>query len=513
MQRFVHMLQRTAPLWILWIACAGTAQAQSPKTTVVNDTNEPVTVTVVNPPFPPMKLNTIPAGESSTIGAPAGATLEILDAGTKQLVTEISVTQTRKVALTAVSTTSSQASEATSPDDDGTSSDSADSEGTLHVILACDVDDPELGEGFEINEGVVRQQFFDTVATRNLRYYSPWNSGAFDSRPKLTAENLLEEIDNIQLEPNDTLMVYLACHGFWDKDDGQQWFRFENDGDKALLRKTLINRIKSRKTRLGLLITDACTNYEKLPSDRTQVSPPLPPVEETAPLYQSLFFDQQGFLDLSSSSPGQFTLYYNNYKDLKVGNKPKINKSQASREIPGGGFLDKYYLQLNGDTMQGGLFTESMRSLLLAKSDEKMDWKQFTELLRDEVESQFDQEVPDGKLKTGAGTIFQDAQTVVMGEFPRALGETDMSTDPEPSSGPATTKFGVSVVANSDGGVTIESVRDGSTAARHGASVGEVIEKINNRPVNTPVELEAALAKAAATFRVTIGGESFVVRQ
>ncbi len=134
MQRLVHMLQRTAPLWILWIACAGTAQAQSPKTT---------------------------------------------------------------------------------------------SEGTLHVILACDVDDPELGEGFEINEGVVRQQFFDTVATRNLRYYAPWNSGAFDSRPKLTAENLLAEIDNIELQPNDTLMVYLACHGFWDKDDGQQWFRFE----------------------------------------------------------------------------------------------------------------------------------------------------------------------------------------------------------------------------------------------------------------------------------------------
>jgi membrane-associated protease RseP (regulator of RpoE activity) len=230
-------------------------------------------------------------------------------------------------------------------------------------------------------------------------------------------------------------------------------------------------------------------------------------------LYQSLFFDQQGFLDLSSSSPGQFTLYYNNYKDLKAGDKPKINKSQSSREIPGGDFLDMYYLQLNGDKMKGGLFTESMRSLLLAKCDEKLDWKQFTELLRDEVENQFDQEVPDGKLKTGAGTIFQDAQTIVMREFPQPLGAAEMSTDPAPSSGPATTQFGVSVVANSAGGVTIESVRDGSMAARHGASVGEVIEKINNRPVNTPDELEAALAKAAATFRVTIGGESFVVRQ
>ncbi len=381
-----------------------------------------------------------------------------------------------------------------------------DSEGTLHVIFACDWDDPDLGEGFEINEGVVRSQFIDSVATRNLRYYKPVDA------PKLTAENLLEEIDNIQLNPNDTLMVYLACHGYWDKDDDEQWFRFENDGDdSALLRQTIISRIKSRKTRLGLLITDACTNYEKLPTDRQLIAPIDPPLEETAPLYQSLFFDQKGFLDLSSSSPGQFTLYYNNYKDLQAGDKRQIKGGMRERQMPSHS-VGTYHMNLNGKPMRGGLFTESMSSLLLAKSDEKLDWKQFTKLLRDDVENRFDQENPDGSLKTGAGDIFQDSQTVAISEFPRSLGETDMTAEPEPGSGPATTKFGVSVVTNSGGGVTIESVRDGSPAARHGATVGEVIEKINNRPVNTPDELEEALAKAPATFRVTIGGESFVVR-
>ena len=399
------------------------------------------------------------------------------------------------------------------------------SEGTLHVILACDVDDPELGEGFEINEGLVRRQFFNSIATRNLRYYSSWNSGG----PKLTAQNLLKEIDEIQLKPNDTLMVYLACHGYWDKDDDAHWFRFENDGDDgALLRKTIITRIKSRNTRLGLLVTDACTNYEKLPSDRIAVSPPLPPLEKTAPLYQSLFFDQQGFLDLSSSLPGQFTLYYNNYKDVKAGVKPTIKKEMASRQIPGGGFLDMYSLQLGGATMRGGLFSESMSSLLLAKSDEKLDWRQFTELLRDDVEKRFDQEIPNGQLKTSAGSILQNAQTVAVGEFPQPLGassklagskggmkngsRTDTQTSSKPGSRPSTNKFGVTVVANSAGGVAIESVRDGSPAARHGASVGAVIEKINNQPINTPDELEEALAKAPATFRVTIGAESFIVR-
>ncbi len=387
-----------------------------------------------------------------------------------------------------------------------------DSEGTLHVILACDVDDPNLGEGFEINEGVVRSQFIDSVATRNLRYYDPWDGGT--DGPKLTAENLLEEIDNIQLKPNDTLMVYLACHGFWDKDDDEHWFRFENDGDdSALLRKTLIRRIKSRNTRLGMLVTDSCTNYEKLPSDRIDLAPLGPPLEETVSLYQSLFFDQQGFLDLSSSSPGQFTLYYNNYKDMKAGDKIEVNKYLGSRQIPGSDdMLGKYSMKLNGDTMRGGLFTESMRSLLLAKSDEKLDWKEFTELLRDDVENRFDQEIPNGELKTGAGNIFQDAQTVAVGEFPKPLGGADLPTDPEPGSFEASEKFGVSGIASDDGGFLILTVDDDSQASRHGLSVGEVIEKINNQPVNTPEELEAALSKAPATFRVTIGGKSFVVR-
>ncbi len=126
MQRVVQMLQRTAPLWILWIACAGTVQAQRPQTTVVNDTSSPVTVIVVNPPFPPLELNTIPAGQSSTIGAPAGATIQLQDASTRQLVKEISVTKTRKVSLTESSTSQPRVPDATSPDDSGTSSDGKD---------------------------------------------------------------------------------------------------------------------------------------------------------------------------------------------------------------------------------------------------------------------------------------------------------------------------------------------------------------------------------------------------
>ena len=384
-------------------------------------------------------------------------------------------------------------------------------EGTLHLIIACDRDDPDLGEGFEINEGLVRSNFIDAVATRSLRFYAPWGIGS-DGSTKLTGRNLLDEIEKIDVKPNDTLMVYLACHGFWDKTEEEQWFRFASDtdagDDSGLLRKTLIKRIKSRGVRLGMLVTDACTNYEKLPTDRSAGPYMFDPLETTAPLYQALFFEQEGFLDLSSSSPGQFTLYYNNYKDIKAGVRPLMQLGQKERRIPGSSdTLIAYTRFLKGSgRMRGGLFTESMASLLEKHRDENYDWTQFTDLLRDDVEERFGEENPDGQLKTGAGTIFQDAQTVSVNEFP------GMPTDPEPASFEASEKFGVSGIANDDGGFLILTVDDDSQASRHGLSVGEVIEKINNRPVNTPEELEEALAKAPATFRITVGGSSFVVR-
>ena len=384
-------------------------------------------------------------------------------------------------------------------------------EGTLHLIIACDKADPDLGEGFEINEGLVRSNFIDAVATRSLRFYAPWGIGT-DGSTKLTGRNLLDEIENIDVKPNDTLMVYLACHGYWDKTQEEQWFRFASDtdagDDSGLRRKTLIKRIKSRGVPLGMLVTNACTNYEKLPTTGKAGPYMFGPLETTTPLYQALFFEQEGFLDLSSSSPGQFTLYYNNYKDIKAGVRPKFTAGQKERRIPGSSDTLIAYTRFldGGGQMRGGLFTESMAKLLEKHRDEDYDWKQFTDLLRDDVEGRFDDENPGGQLVTAAGTIFQDAQTVSVNELP------GMPTDPDPASFEASEKFGVSGIANDDGGFLILTVDDDSQASRHGLSVGKVIEKVNNRPVDTPEELEEALAKVAATFRITVDGTSFVVR-
>lgn len=187
-------------------------------------------------------------------------------------------------------------------------------------------------------------------------------------------------------------------------------------------------------------------------------------------------------------------------------------------------------MTLNGEKMKGGLLTESMMNLLETNRDQKFDWKKFADLPSTDVQKRFHDEKPDGQLKTAAGTILQDTQTVAVLEYPQSLAASsqlagggsksgtkssskpDMKKSPDPGSGPATNKFGVSVVVVAGGGLTVTSVRDGSTAARHGVNVDDVIQKINNQLVNTPDELEAALTKAPATFRITIGGESFVVR-
>jgi len=398
--------------------------------------------------------------------------------------------------------------------------------GTLHVILACDKDDVALGEGFEINEGLVRSQFLDTVATGHLRYHS------FDNSNPLNAQSLLEAIENIDVTPNDTLMVYLACHGYWDEKEQKHFFRLSNDNDtKALLRETLVKHMNARKTRFGLLVTDACANKDKLPSDRSARASPRDPLRETASLYRSLFFDPQGFLDLSSSSPGEFALYYNNDKDYKVGDDRKINKTMSARNSPDGSYvLDRYSMLLNGVKMKGGIFTEAMASLLEKHKNETYDWKQFTDMLQDDVAARYKDELPNGQVKlAGGGTVFQDSQTIAINEWPGSPDNKDPSTapdqkmakgrdagmpkDPVPASSEASKKFGVTGIEGDKGGFLILEVIENSPAARLGLKVGEVIEKVNNQLVNTPEELEEALAKAAKTFRITVDGTSFVVRR
>lgn len=535
MQRLNRILAQAASLWVLLIVCVGTAHAQQqrPQTTVVNDTATPVTVVILNPPFPPLELNTIPAGDSSTIGAPAGSTIQIQNSQSGEVVKEIPVTKTRQVALTAPAPAQRKVPDAAPSMTKATRSGTSNSrgappgkDGTLHVILACDKDDVALGEGFEINEGLVRSQFLDTVATGNLRFHSPWN----DSVP-LNVQSLLDAIDNLEVTPDDTLMVYLACHGYWDENEQEHFFKLSNDNDtKVLLRETLIKHMKSRTTRFGLLVTDSCAAKDKLPSDRTAVASPEPPLEETAPLYQALFFDPQGFLDLSSSSPGELALYYNNDKDYKFGDKRVIKMPSRARNTPDGlGTLGSYSTFLNGVKMKGGIFTEAMASLLEKHKDETYGWKQFTDLLQDDVKARFKDELPDGQIKlAGGGSTFQETQTIAVNEWPSDPDDTNTSTapdrkmakgrdsgksaTPDPASFDASEKFGVTGYKNDKGGFLILEVIEDTPAARLGLKVGEVIEKVNNQPVNTPEELEEALAKAAATFRITVDGTSFVVR-
>jgi serine protease Do len=98
-------------------------------------------------------------------------------------------------------------------------------------------------------------------------------------------------------------------------------------------------------------------------------------------------------------------------------------------------------------------------------------------------------------------TIWRDGAettvTVELGKLDEAkIAENDaqQQVEPEAPAAPASTSVGLTLVPNSDGeGLLIQEIDEASPAAEKGFAVGDSILEVNNQPVNTVEEFEAAI--------------------
>lgn len=290
----------------------------------------------------------------------------------------------------------------------------------LHFIIVSDHNDPELGEGFRINTNIMANLLIDHVATRNLKITEVCRSTANGWTP-LTTDMVLNAIRTVPVDADDTLIVYLACHGYFDPKVGN-FFAFA--GQRAgFSRKSIIDAINARRPRLGGIISDACQEYQRMELPSTAQSPVGPPLEFTDPLLQSLFFEHSGFLDWSAASEGEFAVYYNNYRDLlKAGpnaiRNAKKNWAMKSRQGPKPYKWGVEFLRINGVEAKGGLFTEALVSVADDNLRNKLDWNQFHALVKQKTNAEYQKEVPNGMIDVAGFERHQPAQTVVLTKVP-----------------------------------------------------------------------------------------------
>ena len=109
-------------------------------------------------------------------------------------------------------------------------------------------------------------------------------------------------------------------------------------------------------------------------------------------------------------------------------------------------------------------------------------------------------------------TIWRDgAETTVsvtlgtLNEEALAQAEQEPEAPAEPEQVPSESSVGLSLVPNADGngGLLIQDIDPESTAAQRGLSVGDTILEVNNTPVNTLDEFEAAIDEVEAQGRNT----------
>jgi hypothetical protein len=120
-----------------------------------------------------------------------------------------------------------------------------------------------------------------------------------DSSPKF----ILDTIAELKVASNDTILFYYTGHGA--VDDQGHYFALAQG---KLYRQELLNRLQAKGCRLVAMITDCCNTRS---DGYTYMAPyfEIPDRSAPTPLFQKLFFDTQGVIDINSSSPAESAFF------------------------------------------------------------------------------------------------------------------------------------------------------------------------------------------------------------
>lgn len=116
-------------------------------------------------------------------------------------------------------------------------------------------------------------------------------------------QNLLSAINELETRPGDIIVFYFSGHG--GADDRGHYLQLARG---KLYREELLTAMESKQPRLSVLLTDCCNTR----SDGYLYGAPYIHTENPArptPLFQSLFFEPTGRVDINSSAPGESAFF------------------------------------------------------------------------------------------------------------------------------------------------------------------------------------------------------------
>jgi hypothetical protein len=306
--------------------------------------------------------------------------------------------------------------------------------GKLHALLVAVTDDPGVGRSAAVNlknlRALLEDGFKDHADRLDLKILGGQQASLQEVRRYL---------DALTIGPDDTLLVYINCHGA----------NLEGVGHAMQLQHGAISRtdlrrmVLDRGARLTLLLTDSCNAFHQ--PEEVRAGPGTPEWDTL----RCLLLEGDGLLDLNSSREGEYAFCFPTLGALftaALGDTLRMPFARLDRNRDG--FL--HWEEVLPLVQQGtrGYYTKLTRAIakkvenLPRDSEDRQEWTDTLNILR----KQGDQSLRVYSL-------------------------------------PATDRFGVRVLDNDGEGVVVGVVQDHTAAARSGLKAGDVILRVGGKEI------------------------------
>jgi hypothetical protein len=243
----------------------------------------------------------------------------------------------------------------------------------LHAVIVSDTISDDISVDMKANIGWIERALITNCPKSQL------NLVIIKDR-NYSKRNILNTLATMSVDPSDGLMFILSGHGKYAPGRGT-FFEPKMDNNQRLYFSEITEAMQAKGAQTTVAIVDCCSI---IPEGRLgYAAPAAEEVTRFSDLFQSLFFSRSGLICMNSSAPGEYAL---------------------CRSVAG---------ETQSAYLHGSVFTSCLSGQLIENKDKQMNWKDFSKLMRQKVDKDFERFSRNGTVRLAGGrTIDQDYQTV-----------------------------------------------------------------------------------------------------